>query len=202
MNQEKSYQSLLLKQEDNTQLRKFDLDMVIYQQMQQQLQQEQTYNPNQISNQILKPQQLAQTPLKTLFSQSSNKSKQSKKSKGFINPLYHEVLDIFKYIKVNINSQIQTIKEVTTSTNQDYRFFKPITEIQIKKLQYQILIQNIISTQLQINIDNQTKSMLFPCDIQIKIVNNKAKRQFIIIQYLVYLKTQISIFKLQEFDFL
>ncbi|CAD8114107.1 unnamed protein product [Paramecium sonneborni] len=75
-------------QERNKQLNLLDQDLIKYQKLQQQqLQQEQTYNPN---NQVLRVQQSIQTPLKTPLSQSSKQSKQSKKSKQFINPVHQD----------------------------------------------------------------------------------------------------------------
>ncbi|CAD8099149.1 unnamed protein product [Paramecium primaurelia] len=123
------YQDNYQAQDRNKQLRQLDQDMLKYQKMQQQLQQEQTYNPNQISNQILKPQQHAQTPLKTPLSQSSKQSKQSKKSKQFINPIHQEGPG---YSQIH-QSKTQTPKskqskkslplpiEITDSSNQQQR---------------------------------------------------------------------------------
>ncbi|CAK92188.1 unnamed protein product (macronuclear) [Paramecium tetraurelia] len=117
-------------QERNKQLHLLDQNLLKYQKLQQQsLQQEQTYNPNQISNQVLKPQQPVQTPLKTPLSQSSKQSKQSKKSKQLINPLHQEG---HGYSQIH-QSKTQTPKskqskkslpqpiEITDSSNQQLR---------------------------------------------------------------------------------
>ncbi|CAD8191062.1 unnamed protein product [Paramecium octaurelia] len=117
-------------QERNKQLHLLDQDLIKYQKLQQQsLQQESTYNPNQISNQVLKPQQPVQTPLKTPLSQSSKQSKQSKKSKQLINPLHQEGPG---YSQIH-QSKTQTPKskqskkslplaiEITDSSNQQLR---------------------------------------------------------------------------------